>query len=171
LLLLLALVWLTAPRPALAVYPPPAKDGGMFFKPETIQKADKKIRSIYQNYRKDVIVETFLAVPPALEKKFRADHKITSATLTRAETAELFDTWAKQREEELGLNGVYILICKKPGHIHVGIDAETRKKALPIKDRDKLAAMVLEKFKAGNFDAGLLAGIEFVESALKANLE
>src|SRR2546427_21791 len=42
------LAWLLTAGPALAVFPPPIKDDGKFFTREGLEKANKKIKEIYQ---------------------------------------------------------------------------------------------------------------------------
>ena len=78
--------------------------------------------------------------------------------------------WAEQRAKDLGVNGVYLLICKEPGRVEVFVDEQTRKKAFPLGERDKLVKKMLEQFRDKKFDAGLLEGIDFIGSSLKANL-
>jgi hypothetical protein len=143
-----------------AVYPPNVEDGGKFFKEETLAKANSRIRTIYTKYRIDVVVETFATIPPEIEKKYK-----------EAEGKELFVRWARERAEKLGVHGIYFLICKKPGHLHVHLDTETRKKAFTFKDRDRIVGRMLEQFKAGEFDEGLLTALDAIEATLKNNLK
>jgi uncharacterized membrane protein YgcG len=145
---------------AQAVYPPDIADGAKFFKEETLAKANQKIRSIYEKYRVDVVVETFAAVPPEIEKKYK-----------EAESKELFVQWARERAEKLGVHGVYILVCRKPAHLHFHIDPETRKKAITFKDRDRIAGRMLEQFREREFDEGLLAALDQIAATLKNNLK
>src|SRR3954453_5044068 len=93
---------------AAAVSPPPVKDEGKFFSAEALDKANRKIKQIYQRFQKDVVIETFAAIPTDLEKKYKEEEK-----------ARFFNEWARKRAEELGVNGIYILICRKPGRVEV----------------------------------------------------
>jgi len=155
----LLFVWLGLAGPARAVFPPPVKDDAKLFSPETLEKANKKIRALYGESRKDVVIETYLTIPADLEKKYKELGK-----------AKFFAEWAAQRVNDLGVNGVYILICKDPAHLQIAVDEQTRKKAFSLADRDKLARKMLEQFRDKKFDAGLLEGIDFIGSTLKANL-
>jgi uncharacterized membrane protein YgcG len=146
--------------PAWGVYPPGVKDEGKFFTKEGLQKADKKIREIYAKYRKDVVVETYAAPPEG--KAVPED---------REKRAEFFREWAEKRIRELGVNGVYVLVNRKPGRIEMAMDGLTRKKALPPSDRNKATKKMLEEFKDKKFDAGLMAALESIEESLKANLK
>jgi hypothetical protein len=164
--LLVAALVLGGPGTAQAVYPPPVKDEAKFFSADALGKANKKVKEIYDKYKKDVVVETFAAVPADLKKKLEdlEDKKKAKGR------AEFFGEWAQARSKELGLNGVYVLVCKEPAFLYIHMDADTRKKAFTAKDRDKLRAKLVEKFKDKEFSAGLTEGLAVVEGALKANL-
>lgn len=109
--------WLGMVGPASAVFPPPVKDEARFFKPETLEKAAKKIRDIYREFYKDVVVETFPAIPADLEKKYKEEGR-----------SRFFADWAERRLDELGVNGVYILIVRDPRHLRVTENRQTRVK-------------------------------------------
>jgi hypothetical protein len=150
--------WLGLAGPAAAVFPPPIKDEAKFFSAEAVEKANKKIREIYSTYKKDVVIETYAAIPADLEKKFKDKGK-----------AEFFKEWAQTRAKDLGLNGVYILICKNPQYLYTEMDAGTLKKAFTGKDAEKLRKTILTAFRDKKFDAGLAEGLEVIESAFKNN--
>jgi uncharacterized membrane protein YgcG len=154
----LLLAWLLPAGPARAVFPPPIKDDGKFFKPETLEKANKKIREIYEKYRKDVIVETLPSLTADQEKKMKDEGR-----------QKFFAKFALDRSKELGLNGVYIVFSKNPQHYQIHMDPGTQKKAFTASDRAKLAETIVKRFKEGNFDAGLLDGLDVLEAGLKAN--
>jgi uncharacterized membrane protein YgcG len=150
--------WLVPAGPARAVFPPPVKDDGKFFKPETLEKANKKIREIYQKYQKDVVVETLASLSADQEKKLKDEGK-----------NKFFATLALDRAKELGVHGIYLVLSKKPSHLQVHMDPATQKKAFTPRDRRALIDKIISRFKEGNFDAGLLEGLDVIESALKAN--
>ena len=70
---LVALAWLGICGQVEAVFPPPIKDDGKFFSKETNEKANKKIREVYEKYKKDVVVETLTALTPEQEKMLKED--------------------------------------------------------------------------------------------------
>jgi hypothetical protein len=153
--------WLALAGPAWAVYPPPIKDEAKLFSAEALEKANKKIKETYQNSRKDLVIETYAAIPADLVKKFNELDK---------NKEKFFAGWARERVKELGVNGVYVLICKSPTYYYTEADPETRKKAFTAKDQGRLRAKMLEALKEKKFDAGLLEWAELVEGAFKANL-
>src|SRR5947209_3815693 len=89
--------------PARAVFPPAIKDDGKFFKAETLEKANKKIREIYENYKKDVVVETIESLTADQEKLLKEEGK-----------TKFFAKLALDRSKVVGVNGIYIVLCKKP---------------------------------------------------------
>jgi hypothetical protein len=156
--LLFAAAWLGLVGSARAVYPPAIKDDGKFFKPDTLEKANKKIREIYQNYKKDVVIETLPALSADQEKKLKDEGK-----------EKFFAKLAVDRAKELGVNGLYIVFCKKPPHLQVEMDPQTRKQGFTNADRKKLIEKFIARFREEKFDEGLLEGLDFIETTLKSN--
>jgi hypothetical protein len=152
--------WLGLAGPAAAVYPPPVKDDAKLFSAEALEKANKKVRDIYANYKKDVVIETYTAVPEG--KTVPEDPNKRGA---------FFTEWAQSRAKELGINGVYVLICKSPTILRIRVDPDTTKKAFTNKDVSALAKKLIEYLKEKKFDNALAAGLEVIETAYKANLK
>lgn len=158
LLLALAVAWMgLAARPAHAVYPPAIKDEGKFFTAKGLEKANQKIRDIYEKYRKDVVVETIDALGADQDKAFKEEGG-----------KKFFPKYALKRIKDLGVNGVYIVISKKPRYLQIEMDTNTRKTAFSNSDRDKAYKAFVEQFKNDEFDAGLLEALEAVEGSLKS---
>ena len=153
---LLAMLGLIAP--ALAVYPPALKDDGKFFSKEGIEKANKKIREIYEKYKKDVVVETVPALTADQEKKLKEE----GAT-------KFYGKLANDRAKELGLNGIYIYLSKKTHYLQIYMDPATQKKAFTASNRTTLRDKILTQFKEDEFDGGLLDGLKEIESILEVN--
>src|SRR4051812_45551854 len=124
--------WLALPGAAWAVYPPPVKDDGKFFSKDALDKANKKIHEIYQKYKKDVVVETLEKLTPEQQKKYQEEE----------DKARFFARLALDRGREIGLNGIYIVIVKKPRFLRIHMDSDTQKKDFKASDRKK----ALEKF-------------------------
>jgi uncharacterized membrane protein YgcG len=144
--------------PAHAVFPPPIKDEGKFFKPETLEKANKKIREIYENNKKDVVIETIETLTADQEKQLKEEGK-----------QKFFAKLALDRARALGVNGIYIILCKKPTHLQVHMDPQTQKKAFTVANRKVLIDKIIASFKEEKFDEGLLAGLDVIDATLKAN--
>jgi uncharacterized membrane protein YgcG len=143
---------------ARAVFPPPVKDDGKFFTKEGLDRANKKIRDIYEKYKKDVVVETMTSLTADEAKKMDEEGK-----------GKYFAKLTRDRSVALGLNGIYILVLKKPQHLQVHMDPETQKRMFTAANRKTLIEKIVAQFKEDQFDQGLHDGLDAIEAALKAN--
>src|SRR5262249_27075712 len=82
---------------------------------------------------------------------------------------EFFRTIARDRYRDLGVRGIYVLICKSPGYVGVELGDATRKKAFTPSDRTELRKKMVAAFGEKKFDEGLIAGVNFVDQTLRAN--
>ncbi len=149
--------WLAAAGAASAVFPPPVKDEGKFFSAEALEKINKKIRQLYTASGCDVVVETVPAVPADREAKYKELGK-----------DKFFLEWARKRAEELGVNGVYVLVCKSPGRVEVGLTGPAGRRLFAPGDRERITNKMLGPFRDKKFDEGLNAALDFIETTLKA---
>jgi hypothetical protein len=154
--------WLVAVGPAAAALVPEVRDEANLFKPETIKKANEEIKEIHHRYHRDLLVETFKTVPAGKEQEAKSDD--------RATRERFFAEWALKRARDQEVNGVYLLICKEPGHVELLVGNETRQKAFTNRNRDKLKEILVGRFKDHQFDKGLLEGIDYVRLTLQENL-
>ncbi len=142
---------------------PMVKDGGGFFTPETLTKANQEIANIQKQYKKDLLIETFATVPT---DKVDAVKKMTPKERTR-----FFQGWANERARAERVEGIYILISKEPAHLQIEVGHETEKRAFKVPDDVKrLRTILLENFQKKDYDTGLLEGVEFVQQKLSENL-
>lgn len=148
--------WLAAAGVALAVFPPPVKDEGKFFSAEALEKANKQIRQLYTTFVCDVVVETVPAVPAELEAKYKELGK-----------DKFFLEWAGKRAGELGVNGVYILVCKSVGRVEVLLHGPAGKRRFARGDTGRIYNKMLGPFRDKKFDEGLLAALDLIETTLK----
>lgn len=137
---------------------PKVADEGKFFSPEAIEKANQKLKEIKTEFGKDVLIETFPAVPADLDAKFKSLGK-----------NEFFKQWAVRRAEGVWIEGIYVLLCKQPGHLQIEVDKETRAKAFTLADRDRLSEKMLALLKEKKNDAALQEAIDAIQAALRAN--
>jgi len=155
--LALAFGWLTFVHQALAVYPPPVKDEGKFFGAEALKKANAKIRDIYKKYKKDVVIETIDALSVDDQKKAKEEGN-----------KKFFPKYALKRIDDLGVNGIYIIISKEPRWAQFEMDPMTRKGVFPNAERDKAYTKLIERFKEKEFDEGLADALDAIDASLKA---
>lgn len=153
--------WLTLAGPAVALTPE-VKDSASLFMPETVRQANALITEIKQQHKKDLLIETFAQVPEGTEgKAVSTDGKISPP---------FFRDWAAQRAREAGVNGIYVLVCQEPSFLQIAVGNDTRTKAFPDADRQRLSKLLLDRFKQKEFDGGLLEAVRLVQSTLQTNL-
>src|SRR5262249_22103672 len=83
---------------------------------------------------------------------------------------KLFTAWAAERQKAAGIDGITVLVCKRPETLRVVTGPETAQKWFSASDRDKLAAILLAKLNAKEFDAGLEEGLSFIRQRLQSNV-
>jgi uncharacterized protein len=148
-------------------------DEAGFFSADAVARANQAINDIHRDFKKDLLIETFKSVPaPRLDEVRRMD---------KAARSNFFNTWARDNAKAARVNGIYILICKDPGHLEVEVGNVTSQKAFPPASRNVLANRMLDKFgeaaklKDENarkklHDQALDDAVTFVHGTLKFNL-
>ena len=170
----LMLGWLIAGGTALGMLVvPQVQDRAGFFSSAAIDKANKLMAEIEKDFKKDLMIETYLTPPADKVEQFKKAQG--------ADRTELFKTWARDRAKELKVNGVYLLICKDPPHLQPEVGNETQRKAFTTENRDRLGAIFLSKFREAAktkddaekrklYDQALIEGCEYVGKTMRANL-
>ena len=133
-------------------------DGGMFFSEEAVSEADDVIRGIRQSFDRDVMVETYAAVPDERKDELARDGR-----------DKFYEDWLNRRARERGVRGVFILMTREPGRVQVGVDAATRRRIFTVADRETLRDILVSAFRARQFDRGLLDGLRFVGRRMGEN--
>src|SRR5262249_43146630 len=87
-----------------------------------------------------------------------------------ADKNKVFDQWLVQREQTLKPDGIYMLICKDPPHIQVGVSDKVRQKLFRDSDRDQLVKTVIARFREKDFDGGLAQGLAFIDQSMQKSL-
>lgn len=130
------------------------RDGADFFSDKTEQQANERMQQVRQRHGKDVVVETV----PVLE-----------GAPAGKQGEEFLRDEATRRGKEAGVNGLYVLISRKPSWFYIGIDPETQKGAFTPADRVRVRDLVMERFTAKDFDGGLLAALDEIDKTLAGN--
>jgi HEAT repeat protein len=126
------------PRKADAVH-----DEAKLLKPATVDAANEKIGEIKFYTRRNVAVETRAELPAGQEIKGFAEGLLA----------------------EKKLDGILIVIVRKPGKLQVVLSKDALKD-FPAETRDELVKVMLEPFRKGDFDAGVLEGLKFIYNKL-----
>jgi S1-C subfamily serine protease len=135
----------------------PVKDAGEFFSSESEKKANEEIERIAHRFGRELLIETYDAVPAKDAEKVRA--------MSPPEKEKYFHDWAQQRAADQKCNGVTILICRNPTYLYVNVARDAK----PVFDKtaaDRLQETLLSKFRERKYDEGLLAAVKMVADKL-----
>ncbi|MEY2411378.1 MAG: hypothetical protein QOF48_4048 [Verrucomicrobiota bacterium] len=142
---------------------PEVRDNSGLFSPAAVKQADETIRAIQRDYHKDLLIETFPAVPEARTNDYARNRE------------EFFSTFVTDRARAARLDGIYVLVMKEPPphrfRIQVGVGQATRQRAFTTADRDELVRIVQASFRADKYDEALRNGVAYVERTLRNNLQ
>jgi hypothetical protein len=143
---------------------PAIRDDAHFFKPEAVRRAESVLRDIYDRHHQEVVIETF-ETPPGGEAKAKE-----LASITPQQRGEFFLEWMQKRAREDRVNGVYILICKQPGHVEIGTGANTAQRAFTSSNRRELRNILVSNLQAKKPDQALIEGMDYIRDTMNANL-
>jgi len=146
--------------PSARALEPQVRDDAGFFSRQAIDQANDIIKQIKQVHGKDVMVEAFVSLPSDMQAQYDPANK-----------DQFFENWLTSRAKELGVNGVYVLICKEPSRVQIGIGKETRQRAFTTSDRDQMRDILLKAFRAKQFDEGLIAALSYAQQAFDRNMK
>jgi uncharacterized protein len=148
--------------PAIPAHSAEITDDAGFFSRKALDKANSELASLRREYGKDVRIESFDVVPGG---------KIDEvAKMDRTERGRFFDKWARDRATAERVKGIYILICKHPGHVQIEIDRQTRNQGFGDSERDHVREILLGGFKHKDYDKSLLDSVEFIRDTMKKKL-
>jgi hypothetical protein len=135
------------------------RDDGRYFSAAALTKANDEVCGLLHATGRDLLVETYAAVPAELAEKVQS--------LEGANRAAFFRDWAKKRSAAAGVNGVTVLICRDPGYLTVAV-SESAKAAFDPEASKRLREALKAKVQDGNADDGLLAIVRQVREAFTA---
>jgi hypothetical protein len=123
------------------------------FHDETIFQANHLMEQMKKDTGKDFVIETFEKpswgkMPDAL-KDFAKRHGSEAAAMNAANSVQrsvYFHAWARERAQQLKVNGVYLLLCASPGAAACVVEPEEDDRLFPETKRawleEKLKPMV-----------------------------
>ena len=138
------------------------RDTGDFFSESAKTKATRKISEIEQQYKKDLVIETFKEIP----EEIKQDVDLSDKTAMN----RLFERWTVKQAKQRGVNGIYILLSKEPAHIQIVVGNETQNKAFTVMDRNNLSRLMLSKLRKKQNDEALLEGVNFVFTTMASHV-
>lgn len=142
---------------------PEVRDNAGIFSAPAVKQADEAIRNLQRDFRKELLVETFAAVPDSRTNDYARSRE------------EFFTSFVRERAQAARLDGIYVLVMKEPPphryRIQVGVGQATLKRAFQTGDRDQLVRLLQSNFREDKYDEGLSAAVAFVERTLRGNLQ
>src|SRR5438105_1045815 len=151
---ILAAGWLVAGGPAHAAArtspPRTVDDEAGFFTPEARAQANRVIAEIKRTHDKDLLVETRREAPAEYDKIDKNDPKARS---------QFFRDWALRRARNQEVNGIYVLICKKPPHLEPVVGQHTRASGAFTQANSNELGRILRANMAKKPDQALLDGV------------
>lgn len=122
-------------------------DQGHFFSEAALKSANQTISELEQKYRHQIHIETYATVP---EGKAEA-----VAKMSKAEKDAFFVSWIKDRAKATNANGLFLLICKNPSHVHPAVGERLVKQGFKSDARDRVVHALLDSFRSQQYDEGL----------------
>jgi uncharacterized protein len=75
--------------------------------------------------------------------------------MSAKERGEFFASWLKKLAQEEKAKGVFVLICREPSHLRIGVSKELHNRGFTDADRDAATDKLISAFKAKEYDRGL----------------
>jgi hypothetical protein len=132
-------------------------DRANFFSNTAIEKADRQINDIARSTGKDLLVEAVPSIPADQQRDYKDLGK-----------QAFFSRWAGARAQTAGVRGIYILLCKEPGHLQIKPDRQMLRGPFTQDDAQQLQRQMLPQLKAKQYDAALQGAVDFVAARLRA---
>lgn len=135
------------------------KDQGMFFSAQAAAKVNQELLQLGRTYNKDVLIETYAAVPD--------DQLAKVKEMSNEQRADFFRKWALARIDTERINGLLIMVCREPHYLKV----EPSPSARDVFDKafiDKLVEKLRGEFRSRKFDDGLQAAVQMIRDRLAA---
>src|SRR5262245_34636585 len=148
------LTWPGPPAHAVEI-----KDDAGFFSEKALDTANSRLADLKKETAKEVRIETFKTVPGG-----KADEV---AKMDRAGRAKFFEKWAHERATAEHAKGIFILICRQPGHVQIEDDKQTREQGFGNTERADLRDKILAGFRDKEYDKGLIDGVDYVVHEVK----
>jgi len=126
-------------------------DKAKFFSDAAVQKANDDLQQLKRATGKELLVETYPAIPDDRAASYSAANKDA-----------FFEKWANDRFATAHVNGVYVLINKDPAHLHVTAGNKTEAKDFTENDQKQLRDTMLPSMKQKNYDEALAKAVDFV---------
>jgi protein-disulfide isomerase len=141
----------------VAAVAPEIRDEGKFFSPEAVKKANEQIREIFRKHGKDLLIETYNAVPADQLEKVKA--------MNNKEKEEFFRNEAVSRAKQRVVKGIYLLITREPRYLYMEITPDARG-VFGRETYNHVREILFSNFGQSHFDEGLANAVKAVADKL-----
>jgi uncharacterized membrane protein YgcG len=136
------------------------RDNAQIFSQQAVDDANRDMQNIQRTHNKQLVVETFPAVPDDQRDAQTQDPKA------------FFKNWMVSRAKDLKVNGVYVLICMDPKHLEVGAGKNTMARGdFTAADVDGLRQQMQGALHEKDYDKALSGAVEYVDRAFTQNIQ
>ncbi len=134
------------------------KDNAKIFSDAAIQEANDRIEQIKKSHSgHTLMVETYPQIPDELQSD------------ASAQGNQFFPQWAQKRGKELGMEGVFLLICMKPAHFEIAIGDKTSQWLFAPHDRELMTPGLRDALGKKQYDDALLRTVKYVQKHMDQN--
>ncbi len=135
-------------------------DNANIFSQDAKDKADSATTEMVHRHGKQLVIETFAAVPDDEQALYQSQSK-----------SEFFHQWMAKRAQALGVNGVFALVCANPPYVEVGAGRATRAAGdFTQQNISELQHQMQADVAAHNYDQCLSGATDYVENAYVRNI-
>lgn len=128
------------------------RDEAAFFSPQAVSQADEIISQTRERTGKDIVIETYPAIPDKLRASYSPDQK-----------QKFYEDWVISRRKQNGAD-VMILLTREPGHLEINTSDATVQRQLTKPDREEAAARMGAAFRDKQYDRGLIDTLELLSN-------
>lgn len=152
-------------------------DPGELFSSDAIKKAKASMAEVKDRFSREMSIITYKELPEDRKKAYDKLDKEDKTARNR-----FFRDWAIEEAKGDRARGVFVLICRSPGQVHILADSAIRAKGFTIRDEEQVRDLLVARFREAKEakeknksdeeqttirDKGLLAAVDFVKDAYK----
>jgi S1-C subfamily serine protease len=130
-----------------------SKDEGGFFSQEAWMRVQPAAEKLFKEKKIDLLVETYKISPKGDVAKLKA--------MSAAERESFYKEFTGERAKELGLEGIYVFVCRSPAYVYVGISHSLATK-VPSGFSSIVSRKMIAQFQDKKYDEGLKDAIEVI---------
>lgn len=137
-------------------------DRAKFFSADAIKQAEDAILELERKHQLDVRVETYQTVPDDQVERVKG--------MSAKERGEFFARWLRNLAQESKAKGLFILVCREPSHLRIGVGKELHARGFSDTERDAATDKLIAAFKEKEYDRGLKDALDSIRASADRKL-